>query len=112
MGHCDQAFAGVREAFVANFADQGEVGASVAVSIEGRMVVDLWGGCADRNGRPWARDTLVDVFSVGKAMVALSLLVLVDRGRLDLLDPVARHWPEFGASEKTSITVAQLLSHQ
>jgi CubicO group peptidase (beta-lactamase class C family) len=102
----------VREAFLANFADHDEVGASVAVSVEGRTVVDLWGGSADRQGRPWSRDTLVDVFSVGKAMVALSLLVLIDRRRLDFHDPVARHWPEFGAAGKGAITVAQLLSHQ
>ncbi|HEV3367421.1 MAG TPA: serine hydrolase domain-containing protein [Acidimicrobiales bacterium] len=112
MGSCDPAFAAVREAFLANFADHDEVGASVAVSVEGRTVVDLWGGSADRQGRPWSRDTLVDVFSVGKAMVALSLLVLIDRGRLDFHDPVARHWPEFGAAGKGAITVDQLLSHQ
>ncbi|MFI5034881.1 MAG: serine hydrolase domain-containing protein [Acidimicrobiales bacterium] len=111
-GHCDEAFRGVRDAFAANFADHDEVGACVAVCVEGRVVVDLWGGAADRQGRPWERDTLVDVFSVGKAMVALSLLVLVERGRLDVDDPVSRHWPEFAAEGKGAITVAQLMSHQ
>ena len=76
------------------------------------MVVDMWGGSAGPDGRPWERDTLVDVFSVGKAMVALALLVLVERGRLGFEDPVARHWPEFAAAGKGSVTVAQLLSHQ
>lgn len=76
------------------------------------MVVDLWGGSADSEGRPWDRDTVVDVFSVGKAMVALTLLVLIDRGKLDFDDDVARHWPEFGCSGKDSVTLSQLLSHQ
>jgi len=110
-GHCDPAFAAVREAFAANFAERQEVGASVAVSVGGRMVVDLWGGSAG-GGAAWERDTIVDIFSVGKAMVALSVLILVERGQVAFDDPVARHWPEFAAADKGSITVAQLLSHQ
>lgn len=111
-GHCDAAFRLVKEAFVANFTGLREVGASVAVSVGGRTVVDLWGGSADSEGRPWSRDTLVDVFSVGKAMVALSLLVLIDRGQLDFDDEVAVHWPEFASAGKDSVTLSQLLSHQ
>jgi CubicO group peptidase (beta-lactamase class C family) len=111
-GHCDPRFAAVREAFAANFADHEEIGASVALSVGGRLVVDLWGGRADLAGRLWRADTLVDVFSVGKAMVALSLLVLVERGVVGFDDPVARHWPAFAAQDKGAVTVAQLLSHQ
>jgi len=112
FGQCDAAFHAVRDAFADNFSVNNEIGASVAVSINGQLVVDLWGGEADLNGRPWERDTIVDVFSVGKAMVALSLLVLVDRGQLDFGDPVSLHWPEFAVEGKGSVTVAQLLSHQ
>ena len=112
FGECDPAFHGVRDAFAANFSDHNEIGACIAVSIAGRFVVDLWGGEADPSGRPWERDTIVDVFSVGKAMVALSLLVLVERGQLAFDDTVARHWPEFAAEGKDSVTVSQLLSHQ
>ncbi len=110
-GHCDPAFTPVAEAFWSNFTEREEIGASVALSVGGRMVVDLWGGSASA-GRAWAADTLVDVFSVGKAMVAVALLVLVERGRLAFDDPVARHWPEFAAAAKGSVSVAQLLSHQ
>jgi CubicO group peptidase (beta-lactamase class C family) len=110
-GHCDPAFGAVREAFADNFTERQEVGASVAVCVGGTLVVDLWGGDA-REGVAWDRDTIVDVFSVGKAMVALALLVLVDRGAVAFDDPVARHWPEFAARDKESVTVAQLLSHQ
>ncbi len=76
------------------------------------MIVDLWGGTADGQRRPWERDTIADVFSVGKAMVALSLLVLIDRGMLEFEDAVARHWPEFASAGKDSVTLAQLMSHQ
>jgi CubicO group peptidase (beta-lactamase class C family) len=85
----------------------------VTVLVEGRTVVDLWTGWQDSaRTRPWRRDTLVDVFSVGKAMAAVCLLILVQRGQIDLDAPVARHWPEFAAAGKDGITVRMLLSHQ
>ena len=112
-GSCDERFAGVRSALARNFRDHGEVGAAVAITIEGRLVVDLWAGWADRiRTRPWQRDTLVNVFSVGKAMAALSLLVLVERGQVDLDAPAARYWPEFAARGKSEVTVHMLLCHR
>jgi len=112
-GRCDERFEAVRGAFAENFAQRGELGASVAVVIEGEVVVDLWGGWADEaRGRAWDKDTLVNVFSVGKAMVALCVLMLVDRGEVALDRPVARYWPEFAAAGKAEITVRQVLSHQ
>src|SRR2546425_4109656 len=95
-GSCDERFAAVRSALARNFCDHGEVGAAVAITIEGRLVVDLWGGWADRaRTRPWQRDTPLNVFSVGKAMAALSLLVLAERREVGLDAPPARHWPPF-----------------
>ena len=112
-GSCDERFAEVRSALARNFRDHGEVGAAVAITIEGRLVVDLWAGWADRiRTRPWQRDTLVNVFSVGKAMAALSLLVLVERGQVDLDAPAARYWPEFAARGKSEVTVHMLLCHR
>jgi CubicO group peptidase (beta-lactamase class C family) len=112
-GRVDPRFERVREAFVANFREHDELGASVAVLLHGRPVVDLWGGFADRERtRPWNEDTLVNVFSVGKAIVTLALLMLVDRGLVDLDSPVARYWPEFAAADKETITVRQLLAHR
>src|SRR6266446_1887417 len=112
-GSCDERFAGVRSALARNFRDHGEVGAAVAITIEGRLVVDLWAGWADRiRTRPWQRDTLVNVFSVGKAMAALSLLVLVEREQVDLDAPAARYWPEFAACGKSEVTVRMLLCHR
>jgi CubicO group peptidase (beta-lactamase class C family) len=83
-GVCDARFAPVREALAENFRRRGEIGAAVAITLEGKPVVDLWGGSADEaRTRPWQRETLVDVFSVGKAMAALCLLILVERGQVD-----------------------------
>ena len=112
-GTCDDRFTAVHRALAGNFRDHGEVGAAIAITIDGRLVVDLWAGWADRaRTRPWQRDTLVNVFSVGKAMAALSLLILVERRQVDLDAPVAHYWPEFAARGKGGITVRMLLSHR
>lgn len=113
QGWCDERFEGVRRAMDGNFRQHGEVGASVAVTLDGVPVVDLWAGWADlARTRPWERDTLVNVFSVGKAMVSLAVLMLVDRGQVDTEAPVAAYWPEFAAAGKAKVTVGMLLSHQ
>jgi CubicO group peptidase (beta-lactamase class C family) len=109
-GWCDPCFAAVREAFAANFADRGETGAAVCLSVGGTTVADLWGGSAGRG--PWRRDTLVNVFSVGKGLIAACAARLTGRQLLDPDAPVARYWPEFGAAGKGTVTLRQLLSHQ
>lgn len=117
-GSCDPAFARVRDAFAACFEPRpdggvSDVGAAVALYVDGRAVVDLWGGWADAaRTRPWQRDTLVCVFSCSKGMTALCAHLLADRGRLEFDAPVACYWPEFAAAGKSAITVRQLLSHQ
>jgi len=112
-GLCDARFAGVRHAFAENFRDRGELGAAVAITLDGTPVVDLWAGWMDHTRtRSWQRDTLVNVFSVGKAMAALALLILVERGQVDLDAPVARYWPEFAAQDKDAVSVRMLLGHR
>jgi CubicO group peptidase (beta-lactamase class C family) len=112
-GSCDARFAAVRQAFGENFRERGEIGAAVAVIVDGRPVVDLWCGWADaERSRAWREDTLVNVFSVGKAFAAMCVLMLVSRGLLDLDELVCKRWPEFAAADKEPITVRQVLSHQ
>jgi CubicO group peptidase (beta-lactamase class C family) len=111
-GHCDARFRALREAFAANFSEQGEVGAGLCVQIGGVRVVDLWGGHRDAaRSEPWREDTLVNAFSVGKGVVAMLVLALIERGDLALDRPVAEAWPEFAASGKQAITVRTLLAH-
>jgi len=112
-GTCDGRFAAVREAFRENFSERGELGAGVTVIVEGQTVVELWGGWADTDrSRRWQEDTVVNVFSVGKALAAVCVLALVSRGSLELDDPVSRHWPEFAAAGKEGVTVREVLSHR
>jgi CubicO group peptidase (beta-lactamase class C family) len=103
----------VRDALAENFRRHDELGAAVAVEVDGRMVVDIWAGWMDEaRTRPWERDTLVDVFSVGKAMAALCVLLLAERGELSLDGPVSHHWPEFAAEGKRDVSVRTLLAHR
>jgi len=111
-GRVEPGFEKVREAFKANWEGY-EVGASLAVVHEGRMVVDIWGGWLDREcTEPWREDTLVNVYSTTKGMGSLAAAILADEGKLDYEARVVDYWPEFGAEGKENVTVAQLLSHQ
>jgi len=106
-------FERVRERFEQNFAEGLEVGASFAAAVEGDFVVDLWAGYEDKAAtKPWRRDTLVNVFSTTKAMTAICLHMLADRGLVDFDAPVATYWPEFAQNGKSHIPVRQLVSHQ
>ena len=108
-GYVAPGFEAVADAFAANFRDRGELGAAFAAVRGDELVVDLWGGVADRpSGRPWQRNTLQLVFSGTKGMVALCMLMLIDRGRIALDDAVARHWPEFG---KPEVAIRDLVGH-
>ncbi|MFI4933344.1 MAG: serine hydrolase domain-containing protein [Caulobacterales bacterium] len=112
QGLCPPQFEGVRRAFEANFASGADVGASVAITIDGDLAVDLWGGSLDEAGhRPWEKDTIVGVASTTKTMTALCALLLADRGELDLDAPVARYWPQFAAAGKEGVLVRHCLGH-
>lgn len=112
-GTCDPAFAAVRDVFDASLADGGDLGAGVAVYVNGRLVVDLWGGLADeRAGRAWQRDTACVTFSCTKAVTATAVLLLAERGAVDLDARVTDWWPEFGAHGKDATSGTHLLTHQ
>lgn len=112
-GTCDPWFSAVQEVFASHFEQGLEQGAAVCVIVDGRTVVDLWAGTATRGERkPWARNTIVNVYSATKAVSALCLHLLAERGQVDFDAPVAQYWPEFAAQGKGGITVVQMLSHQ
>ena len=111
-GTCKPQFERVKAVFEENFEQRGDVGASVAVSLEGETMVDLWAGHRDRaRTLPWAQDTIVNVYSTTKTMTALAALLLADRGELDLYAPVKRYWPEFAQNGKDKVEVRHFLSH-
>ncbi|MHA1727522.1 MAG: serine hydrolase domain-containing protein [Promethearchaeota archaeon] len=111
-GLCEDKFQAVKTAFAKNFRVDGDVGASFSATIDGKFVVDIWGGYADKERtRPWEKDTIVNVYSTTKAMTIISALMLVDRGQLDLDAPVAKYWPEFAQNGKEDLPVRYIFSH-
>jgi CubicO group peptidase (beta-lactamase class C family) len=108
-GFVASGFEPVRREFERNFSERGEIGAAFAVHRDGEQLVDLWGGMADlQTGRPWDAETLVCIFSGTKALVAMCVLMLLDRGSLELEAPVARYWPELRAK---TVVVRDIVSH-
>jgi CubicO group peptidase (beta-lactamase class C family) len=112
-GYTNEGWESVRNAFQRNFKELDELGAACCVYLDGRPVVDLWGGVADRRTRrAWGRDTVAVVLSSTKGATAICAHMLVELTTLDLDAPVVTYWPEFGAEGKSEIRVRWLLSHQ
>ena len=111
-GEHDERFEGVREALERNLLDGEELGASIAVDLDGQTVVDIWGGFRDEaRTTPWTEDTVVNVWSMTKTVTSLAALVLAERGQLDVRAPVAEYWPEFAQNGKAGVEVRHLMSH-
>ena len=108
-GACDDRFKPLRDALAEHLDSGEELGASIAVTIDGRPVVDIWGGWADEaRTAPWGRDTVTNVWSSTKTVLALAAMMLHDRGLLDVYAPVATYWPEFAANGKEHVQVCLL----
>ncbi|MBV8927961.1 MAG: beta-lactamase family protein [Mycobacteriaceae bacterium] len=112
-GSCAPEFEKVRTAFEQNFAQRDEVGAAVAVWVDGELVVNLWGGWADAaHTEAWQETTLASVFSGSKGLTSTCVHLLADRGEIDLHAPVAAYWPEFAQGGKGSVTIANVMGHR
>uniref|UniRef100_A0A0R3RRS2 Beta-lactamase domain-containing protein n=1 Tax=Elaeophora elaphi TaxID=1147741 RepID=A0A0R3RRS2_9BILA len=102
----------VREAFDEILSREKE-GLAFAAYKNGELIVDLWGGYAERSAlRPWERDTMTVAFSSSKAIGALIIAILVSRGQLQYEDKVVKYWPEFGAQDKENVTIQWILEHK
>ena len=113
QGHCENGFGRVADVFAAQLANGRDVGGSVGVYLNGKPVVKIWGGWADSGrGVPWAEHTITPIGSTGKALASTAVLILVDRGLVDLDEPMASYWPAFGQNGKDEIPVRLVLSHR
>jgi len=112
-GQVDEGFGAVADAFAANFAEHGDIGAGFCLYVDGKPVVDLTGGVADQStGRGYDANTLQLVFSTTKGAAAICAAILYERGELDYDAPVAQYWPEFAAAGKDEMTVGWMMSHR
>lgn len=112
-GYCDEKFREAREVFEKSISSGFELGAAIAIEIEGEMVMDLWGGTdnPDTNSE-WSENTIVNVFSTTKGVAAICLLQLVEENLVDLDTPVAKYWPEFAQNGKENIPIRYLFCHK
>lgn len=111
-GSHDPAFAPVAEAFAENYTAEEEIGSATTVYVDGRKVVDLWGGYRDAaQTKAWGEDTIVCMMSVAKGISGISFNTLIDRGLVDPEAPVARYWPEFAQNGKEGVLVRHVLDH-
>ena len=112
QGHCDPKFEKVKALFQEYIETGEENGAGITANIDGKIVIDIWGGYADEDKKqPWGKDTIVNVWSSTKTVAALAVLMCADRGLLSPYDKVAKHWPEFAENGKENIEIRHLLSH-
>ncbi|KAF4497403.1 beta-lactamase [Fusarium agapanthi] len=111
-GTCDPKFHEVRSLLEKYIESGEEIGASITIDIDGKEVVDIWGGYADKERiKPWEKDTIVNVFSCTKTITSLAVLMLVDRGLIDVNERVSHYWPEFEQNGKQDVLVRHLLGH-
>jgi CubicO group peptidase (beta-lactamase class C family) len=111
-GNCEERFDPVRDALFGNLRSGTEVGASLAVDIDGETVIDLYGGFRDAAlNSPWSHDTIANVWSTTKTITSLAVLMLVERGEVDINAPVGTYWPEFAANGKQDVLVRQVMGH-
>lgn len=105
QGHADEPFAPLADVFARLLASQPGGGAALSIYLDGRPVVDLWGG-------DYREDTLQLVHSVSKVVSAIAAQIAVDEGLLDLDQPLSSYWPEFDRADTRSITLRQVLQHR
>jgi CubicO group peptidase (beta-lactamase class C family) len=112
-GEVASKFERVRETLARSLDSGEDLGASVALIIEGETLIDMAGGFQDKaKTLPYGPRTLTCVFSSGKAVCAALIAAAVSEGKLSYDQPVSEIWPEFAQNGKAAITVAEALSHQ
>ena len=112
-GYCDEKFVEAKKIFEESIDSGFELGCAITLEVEGKVVLDLWGGHANLDKtEDWKEDTIVNVFSTTKGMASICLLQLVEKGLLDLDAPVSQYWPEFAANGKEAMPIRYLLCHK
>jgi CubicO group peptidase (beta-lactamase class C family) len=111
-GSYEPGFKPVVDAFIENFTIEDEVGAACSIVLNGKTVVDIFGGWRDgAMTTPWDAPTMVCMMSVAKGITAICFNMLVDRGLVDVDEYVVHYWPEYGQNGKEKTRVRHFLDH-
>ena len=112
-GTVEDGYGPVMDEFIRNFDERHDLGSGCTAYVDGRVVVDVWAGTADRRtGRPFEHDSATVIFSCTKGIMAVCTYLLAQRGQLGLDQPVAAYWPEFAQAGKERITVRDVMAHR
>ena len=89
-------------------------GVVILIGNQGKVVYRQAFGLRSREPKkiPMTTDTIFDIASLTKVIAtSTAVMQLVEKGKLNLEDPVVKYWPEFGTNGKEEITVRDLLTH-
>lgn len=112
-GRWEGAFAPLAERFFRALVEDEALGAGLCVIRRGEVVLDIFGGFADRErSRPWGRDSLVCLFSAGKPVAAVLALQAVAAGEASLTAPLGALWAPARGTPASELTLAELLAHR
>jgi CubicO group peptidase (beta-lactamase class C family) len=112
QGFAEPPYEALKQALQDRITSGEELGACMTLNINGKNVVDIWGGYSDEaKTQPWTSDTITNVWSSTKTVATLALLIAHDRGLLSVDDPVAKYWPEFAENGKENVLVRHFMSH-
>ncbi|MDA1075726.1 MAG: serine hydrolase, partial [Proteobacteria bacterium] len=109
-GTVKSGYESLRDLYEHNMRTLAERNTQLCIYVGEECVVDLWASAIDDHS--FSADSLVNVFSSGKTLEAITLAMLHDRGLLDYNARITDYWPEFGANGKDNITVADLMRHE
>ncbi|CAF3727294.1 unnamed protein product [Rotaria socialis] len=103
----------VKDYLTENIIEERDLGASISIYYEGKVVVDLTAGWFDKTKTvPYDNQTLQLVFSTTKGLTGIAVALCVQRGLLNYSSLVTDYWSEYGQSGKANTTVADILSHR
>ena len=103
QGLCPERLAHASALLAAEVAAGRVCAASILVARHGRVVL--------RAGHGAQADAVYLLASISKPVNALALMLLVERGRVSLDDPVGFYLPEFTGAERAQVRVRDLLTH-
>jgi len=88
------------------------VGISAGIYQDGDVVWSDAAGYMDLEGKKKAEVNMVNrLASISKPMTAIAVLQLMEKGLLELDDPIQKYIPDFPVKEEGTITIKHLLQH-
>ena len=112
QGFCEEKFLEIKEIFNNFFKDLTETGAAFSIIQNKKKIISLYGGVTNSQNSPWNEKTIVNTFSTSKGIYEACAAKLINEHLLDLEKPVSYYWPSFKQSNKISILVKHVFSHQ